>query len=155
MTMEIREIGRCWKDVGEQRRGPVSLGINLATGSTNRLSPPISRQRTDSYLYCQVAAAAAPERGEDSSKKLWRIGTPVKQNAMQQDTFGGVGMRGSKHQRFPQAQVLSEAAALESHAPIQQHVTGNQLKKPGAMQTYILMPHISSAGLYKIWSFCS
>lgn len=60
MTLTMREIGRCWKDVGEQRRGPVSLGINLATGSTNRLSPPISRQHTDSYLYCQVAAAAAP-----------------------------------------------------------------------------------------------
>lgn len=67
---------------------PVSLGINLATGSTNRLSPPISRQRTDSYLYCQVAAAAgAPEKREDSSKKPRRIGTPVKQNATQQDTF--------------------------------------------------------------------
>lgn len=65
---------------------PVSLGINLATGSTNRLSPPISRQRTDSYLYCQVAAAA-PEKREDSSKKPRRIGTPVKQNATQQDTF--------------------------------------------------------------------
>lgn len=88
MTLTIREIGRCWKEVGEQSRGPVSLGINLATGSTNRLSPPISRQRTDSYLYCQVAAAAAPQKREDSSKKLRRIGTPVKQNAMQQDTFG-------------------------------------------------------------------
>lgn len=68
---------------------PVSLGINLATGSTNRLSPPISRQRTDSYLYCQVAAAAAaaPEKREDSSNKPRRIGTPVKQNATQQDTF--------------------------------------------------------------------
>lgn len=90
MTLTIREIGRCWKDVGEQRRGPVSLGINLATGSTNRLSPPISRQRTDRYLYCQVAAAAAPEEREDSSKKLRQLRTPVKQNAMQQDTFGGL-----------------------------------------------------------------
>lgn len=77
-------------DIGEQRRGPVSLGINLATGSTNRLSPPISRQRTDSYLYCQVAAAAAPEKRRDSSKELKRTGIPVKQNAMQQDTFGAL-----------------------------------------------------------------
>lgn len=78
---------------------PVSLGINLATGSTNRLSPPISRQRTDSYLYCQVAAAAAPEKREDSSKKPRRIGTPVKQNARQQDTFGGPGNIRSFHRR--------------------------------------------------------
>lgn len=64
MTMTMREKGRCWKDVEEQRRRPVSLGINLATGSTNRLSPPISRQCTDTYLYCQVAAAAAPQKRE-------------------------------------------------------------------------------------------
>lgn len=47
------------EDVGEHSDGPVSLGINLATGSTNRLSPPISHQHTDIYLFCQVAAAAA------------------------------------------------------------------------------------------------
>lgn len=90
MALTIRGMGRCWEDVGEQKRGPVSLGINLATGSTNRLSPPISRQHTDSYLYCQVAAAAAAaqEKRRDSSKKLRRIGTPAKQNAMQQDTLG-------------------------------------------------------------------
>lgn len=69
MTMTIREIGRCWKEVGEQRGGPVSLGINPATGSTNRLSPPISRQRKDSYLYCQVVAAAALEKREDEFKE--------------------------------------------------------------------------------------
>lgn len=82
--------GQVLRGHGEQKRGPVSLGINLATGSTNRLSPPISRQHTDSYLYCQVAAAAAAaqEKRRDSSKKLRRIGTPVKQNAMQQDTLG-------------------------------------------------------------------
>ena len=90
MTMTEREIGRCWKDVGERRWEPVSLGINLATGSTNRLSPPMSRQRTDSHLYCQVAAAAAPQKRGDSSKKLRQIGTPVKQNARQQDAFGGL-----------------------------------------------------------------
>lgn len=91
MTMTIREIGRCWEDVRKQRRGPVSLGINLARGSTNRLSPPISCLHRDSHLYCQVAAAAAPEKKEDSSKR--RIGTPLTQNAMQQDMFcegGGV-----------------------------------------------------------------
>ena len=47
------------EDVGEHSDGPVSLGINLAAGSTNRLSPPISHQHTDIYLYCQVAAGAA------------------------------------------------------------------------------------------------
>lgn len=74
MALAIRGMGRCWEDAAEQKRGPVSLGINLATGSTNRLSPPISRRHTDSYLYCQVAAAtaaavAAREKRGDSSKK--------------------------------------------------------------------------------------
>lgn len=74
MALAIRGMGRCWEDAAEQKRGPVSLGINLATGSTNRLSPPISRRHTDSYLYCQVAAAtaaavAAQEKRGDSSKK--------------------------------------------------------------------------------------
>lgn len=77
MALAIRGMGRCWEDAGEQKRGPVSLGINLATGSTNRLSPPISRRHTDTYLYCQVAAVAAAvaavrEKRRDSSKKLRR-----------------------------------------------------------------------------------
>lgn len=77
MALAIRGMGRCWEDAGEQKRGPVSLGINLATGSTNRLSPPISRRHTDSYLYCQVAAVAAAvaalhEKRGDSSKKQRR-----------------------------------------------------------------------------------
>lgn len=68
-------MGRCKKDVGDWRWEPVSLGINLATGSTNRLSPPISCHGTDSYLYCQAAAAAAAQdKREGGSKQLWRIG---------------------------------------------------------------------------------
>lgn len=128
MTMTTRAIGRCWKDVGEQRRGPVSLGINLATGSTNRLSPPISRQHTDSYLYCQVAAAAAPQKREDSSKKPRWSGTPAKQNAMQQDTSGGPGnIRGFHKHRF-----LSKMTASQIYAPIRR-ISYNKIQPEAAM----------------------
>lgn len=62
------QIGRCREDAGERRRGPVSLGINLATGSTNRLSLPISCQHTHGYWLCQAAAAAAPRRTKSRFK---------------------------------------------------------------------------------------
>lgn len=114
MALTIREIGRCWKDVGEQRRGPVSLGINLATGSTNRLSPPISRQHTDSYLYCQVAAAAAaPEKRRDSSKKLRRIGTPVKQKMRCNKTHLGSW----QHQRAFKSSDLCTSSLYKTEQP--------------------------------------
>lgn len=76
MALAIRGMGGRCEDAGEKKREPVSLGINLATGTTNRLSPPISRRHTDTYLYCQVAAAAAvsavQEKRGDSSKELRR-----------------------------------------------------------------------------------
>lgn len=78
IALTIGQIGRCREAVGGQRTGPVSLGINLATGSTNRLSLPISCQHTHSYWLCQAAAAAAPHRTKDSSKEAKRTGTPLK-----------------------------------------------------------------------------
>lgn len=78
IALTIGQIGRCREDIGEQRRGPVSLGINLATGSTNRLSLPISCQHTDSYWLCQAAAAAAPRTTKDGSKEPRRTGTSLK-----------------------------------------------------------------------------
>lgn len=101
MALAIREMGRCWEDAGEQKRGPVSLGINLATGSTNRLSPPISRRHTDSYLYCQVAAVAAAvaavqEKRGDSSKKLRRFWDSSKTKCKATEPIKGTGSaRGS------------------------------------------------------------
>lgn len=90
-------MGRCWEDAGEQERGPVSLGINLAAGSTNRLSPPISHRHTDGYLYCQVAAVAACSGGgggggAGEERRQFKeaekgIGTPAKQNATRRNTL--------------------------------------------------------------------
>lgn len=110
MALAIGGMGRCREDAGEQKRGPVSLGINLATGSTNRLSPPISRRHTDSYLYCQVAAAvaaavvvAAREKRGDSSKKLGRYwdSSETKCNATEHIKGPGTASEAPIHEEAP------------------------------------------------------